>query len=225
MEFIDIEEKIQRKLRSIYESGIELSFQRQKGFQATYSDFVKATMDSKVSKCCNGASEVSYDDNPLVQFLWDTVAPIINIFSDKMKHFLKKFGVSYDEVIHSVKPFRNQTIFSKYTSLMFRSISFVMLEILQALLKLIMVTIMLKQNHTKTAIFRRKKIITMETLMSLIYNTWRMSSILLMENRNQKLFMMEMEMMIMFLMTYFLQSDQLFCIGSLPKSSLQTKHN
>ena len=48
MEFIDIEEKIQRKLRSIYEIVIELSCQRQKGFQATYSDFVKATMDSKV---------------------------------------------------------------------------------------------------------------------------------------------------------------------------------
>ena len=113
MEFIDIEEKIQRKVRAIYESGLEVSCQRKKGLQATYSDFVKATMDSKVSKCCNGASEVSYDDNPLVQFLWYTVAPIISICSDKMKHFLKTFGVIYDEVYPFCQTFQKPDNFLK----------------------------------------------------------------------------------------------------------------
>ena len=53
----------------IYESGLEVSHQIQKGYQATYYDFIKATMDSKVSKSCNGAAEVSYYDNQLVKFL------------------------------------------------------------------------------------------------------------------------------------------------------------
>ena len=42
----------------IYESGLEVSQQIQKGYQATYYDFITATMDSKVSKSCNGAVEV-----------------------------------------------------------------------------------------------------------------------------------------------------------------------
>ena len=105
--------------------------------------------------------------------------------------------------LHSDKPFKNHTACSKYTSLMEHNHSFVMLEIVQAMLNLIMGTMIMKQTQTKTATFRIKNKITMETLVSLVWNIWKKSSMVLMENRNQKLFMMAMYMMILFLMTYF----------------------
>ena len=107
MGYVYIEQERQRKVREIYESGIEVSRQRKKGYQAIYSEFVKDTMDSKFSKICNGAADISYDNNPIVHFLWDTVAPIINSCSDKMNHFLKKIGVNYAEVSPLLQTFQN----------------------------------------------------------------------------------------------------------------------
>ena len=104
--------------------------------------------------------------------------------------------------LHSAKPVRTQKNLSKYTIIMVHNHFFVMLEMVQALLKLMMVTVILKQTQKNMATLRRNSKIKTDTLMTVIWNLWKISSMLLTEKRNQKLVIMEMEMMILFLMTF-----------------------
>ena len=61
---------------------------------------------------------------------------------------------------------------------MFHSNAFVILEMVQAPMKLMMVKVMLKQTHINMATLRINNNITMEKLMSVICKLWNMSSML-----------------------------------------------
>ena len=62
------------------------------GYQATFEQFLNATINYLEPNMDYGSIKVDYD-SPAVAKVWNKIAPIINVMSVKMKHFLGVLGV------------------------------------------------------------------------------------------------------------------------------------
>ena len=69
------------------------------GYQATFEQFLDATRNCREPNMDYGSIKVDYD-SPAVAKVWNKIAPIINVMSVKMKHFLGVLGV--DEIMLSL---------------------------------------------------------------------------------------------------------------------------
>jgi hypothetical protein len=101
MECIELEDKRSRKVNAIYESKLAVSRDPQSGYASTWPAFVSASRPNNNHEKNKGGS-VNFDpennSEPLVNFLWEHVKPIVNDCSNNMLSFLKRLGVDENEL-------------------------------------------------------------------------------------------------------------------------------
>jgi hypothetical protein len=101
MECIELEDKRSCKVNAIYESKLAVSRDPQSGYASTWPAFVSASRPGKNHEKNKGGS-VNFDpennSEPLVNFLWEHVKPIVNDCSNNMLSFLTRLGVDENEL-------------------------------------------------------------------------------------------------------------------------------
>ena len=88
-------------MADIYASDLAVSHSPTSGYQTTWPAFVAASRPSTNngnSECQGGDARVQYDVDNLVDILWPVVQPIINDSSRNMLPFLRRLGVSREEI-------------------------------------------------------------------------------------------------------------------------------
>jgi hypothetical protein len=94
LEFIELCEKMDRKLKVMYESKFKQYCSPKKGYQATFNDFLKATENTQDG--VGGPVDVK-DDKSVVEQLWPTLRLIINSTNMKMLAMMRSFGFSIQD--------------------------------------------------------------------------------------------------------------------------------
>jgi hypothetical protein len=89
LEFIELCEKMDRKLKVMYESKFKQYRSPKKGYQATFNNFHKATKNTQDG--AGGPVDVK-DDKSVVEQLWPTLHLINNSTNTKMLAMMRSFG-------------------------------------------------------------------------------------------------------------------------------------
>jgi hypothetical protein len=116
LEFVELCEKMDRKLKAMYESKLKQYRSPKRGYQATFNDFLKATMDTQETE--GGPVDVE-EGKSVVEQLWPTLRLIINSTNVKMVAMMHSFGFSVQDcspfsVQFDKEPDHLQKIFISY---------------------------------------------------------------------------------------------------------------
>ena len=91
LEFIELCEKMDRKLKAVHESKLKKHRSPKKGYQATFNDFLKATENTQ--ETAGGPVNIA-EGKSVVEQLWPALRAVINSTNMKMVATMSSFGFS-----------------------------------------------------------------------------------------------------------------------------------
>ena len=100
LEVIQICAKEENRTRAVYESELQVSRKRGKGYNSTLSSYVESAREMSTNKSSSGPLNLDFGEHEdmVVDQLWTVVGPTINTSMSKMGQLLTRFGVKAEDV-------------------------------------------------------------------------------------------------------------------------------
>lgn len=108
LEFAQLFEKLNRRLKQMYKHSFNPSRDPQKGYQATYKGYFDYTMDTS-DAMMEGTVNLLSGGDFVVNQLWKSVSGVISFSSKLMKELLSTVGVSPNDLTPFCRDFKSPT--------------------------------------------------------------------------------------------------------------------